>query len=333
VRAGANDVVAITLPAGSTEKAWPVPPRDIPPARCGNSTREFPTYERLTAIRPDPTLSYSWLSLSKLPPQGRPLTAAEAPGFVFGLGDKWVRRENSGRLVLVEGKTQKQITSARCGGRILRADPKTGFFLIACEEYAPVPDESSKKSAPKYRFDLYLVRPGFVRSLKADVARTGVDYAGSTRPHLFPIRPGAEGALVDFRARSLTTLPGDLQVLVTNEHQALLRRDTRLSLWSAKGEENVDVQLDSLAPLLLQGPAASAGTAMFLLEDILKAWELPGAPLAITEQGYALVPKKAALPLHLAEGPLLLMGPPRSQLTQEIAGSSSKEPAPSAPAP
>jgi hypothetical protein len=253
------------------------------------------------------------------------LVAEPAPGFVLGVGHRWVRREDSGRLVLVEGKVQKQIASARCGARILRADITSGMFLIACEEYAPKPPpKTERNSKPKYRFDLYLIRPGFVRSLHADVMRTGVDFAGPPESRLFVVRPGAEAALVDFRARKMTPLPGHLQVLVTSPTGALLRRGRKLSLWSERQEENVDIDVPALAPLLIDGSAASVDHTMFLLNDELTSWNLPAAPLAITSQGYALIPKKAATLAHAAEGPLLLLGPPSSKKQEAPPGDEAK---------
>src|SRR5690606_109875 len=157
-----------------------------------------------------------------------------------------------------------------------------------------------------YRFDLYLIRPGFVRGLNADVMRTGVDFAGPAESRLFVVRPGAEAALVDFGARKMTTLPGQLQVLLTSPTQALLRRGRRLSLWSEREEVNIDIDVPPLASLLIEGSAASVDHTMFLLGEDLVSWNLPAAPLVITSQGYALVPKKAAGLGHLPEGPLLL---------------------------
>jgi hypothetical protein len=315
--AGPSDVAAVSVPEGSTEKAWPVRASEHLPRRCGNPGRSYPVFERLSAQRPDTTLSYAWVSLARPKGKGRPRVAQEAPGFVFGLGDKWVRREDSGRLVLVEGLVQKQITSARCGGRILRADPKTGLFLVACEEYKPVfsdkTDRTEKKAPAKYRFELYLVRPGLVQGLKAEMARTGVDIPGPREPLLFPIRPGAEAALVDFRGRALSTLAGDVQILATTETQALVRRGDRLSLWSAHGEKPVEGHIPALAQVLVEGSAVALDEKMFLMDGQLETWTLPARPLAISAQGYALIPKKAPMPHHLAEGPLLLLAPPQKK--------------------
>jgi hypothetical protein len=259
-------------------------------------------------------LEVSWLEVRSLGPTQKKLAADPAPGFVMGVADRWVRREDSGRLVLVEGKVQKQISSARCGGRILRADVNSGLFLVACEEYAPKPPKNdSKKGTPKYRFDLYLIRPGFVRGLGADIMRTGVDYAGPPSQSLFVVRPGAEAALVDFRAQTMSSVPGTVQILITNRDSALLRRGNDFSLWTKGKETAVDFDASPLAPVLVVDGGASVDKTMFRLGAELTSWQLPGAPLAITEQGYALVPKKSATPGKLPEGPLLLIGPPEDE--------------------
>jgi hypothetical protein len=243
----------------------------------------------------------------------RPIAPAEAPGFVFGFRDGWVRREDSGRLLLVRGKTQEQIASAKCGARVLQADETSGLFLVACEEYTPItpPVIESSRAKPKYRFDLYLIRPGFVRSLKVDTARTGVDYHGPEHQRLIAIRPGATAALVDFKKLALIPLAGDLQVLLSSASSAVLRRGNGLHLWTPRGEENIDLKLETLDPVLTTPGSAALGKTMFALGPALRTWELPAPPIAITDQGYALVPKQAPQMGKWPTGPLLLLGPPR----------------------
>src|SRR5690606_25071814 len=115
---------------------------------------------------------------------------------------------------------------SRCGARILHADVGTGLFLASCEEYRPSPDPElerrKKKAKPKYRFDLYLLRPGLVRDLDRDMMRTGVDVGPSSRTTLIPLRPGAEPALVDFQKKRLIPLESGEAVLATSARGALL---------------------------------------------------------------------------------------------------------------
>src|SRR5690606_27989046 len=186
-----------------------------------------------------------------------------------------------------------------------------GLFLVSCEDYSPVPPKPPpKKEKPKYRFDLYLLRPGLAKGLGADTARTGVDFLGSTGDRLFPLRPGAQAALVDFGAGRLVTLEGDVQVLATGRRAALLRRGNKLSLWTKRGEEPVDAELNSLTQILTQEGAVSVGSTMFVLDDQLRTWSLPETPLMITQLGVALIAKKPPTLETWPQGPLLLLGAP-----------------------
>jgi hypothetical protein len=303
-----------TIPEGSTEKSWPVSPSQTPTLRCQAPTSEFHAFERASAYRPDRSLTHVFSLTPEAPEKVKTIQPTEAPGFVFGFRDGWVRREDSGRLLLVRGKTQEQISSEKCGARILHADEKSGLFLIACEEYTPLapPVAPGARKTPKYRFDLYLIRPGFVRSLKVDTARTGVDYHGSGDQRLLALRPGATAALVDFKKRVLLPLEGELQVVLTSASAAVLRRGNRLHLWTPKGEEPIDLKVATLDPVLTTRETAAIGKTMLALGDTLRTWELPAAPLAITDHGYALVPKRAPELGSWPTGPLLLLAPPES---------------------
>src|SRR5690606_32182910 len=173
---------------------WPVPEASgkLPEQstrRCANRSGPFAAYAQTSSYRPDPNLEMLWLESSKAlsPKNSSPgtvpptLEARPAPGFVMGFRDSWVRRLETGRLMLVKGQTQKQIASSRCGARIVHFDPETQTFLISCEEYRPVVPKrrkGDKHQAPRYRFDLNLVRPGFVRALQIEIARTGTDAKG-----------------------------------------------------------------------------------------------------------------------------------------------------------
>src|SRR5690606_30418557 len=125
-------------------------------------------YERVSAYRPDPLLRHTWARAPSGDARQSTISTAEAPGFVAPFDSGWVRREDDGRLLLVRGRVQEQIASSRCGGRILGADENAGLFLVSCEDYSPVPPKPPpKKEKPKYRFDLYLLRPGLAKGLGA----------------------------------------------------------------------------------------------------------------------------------------------------------------------
>lgn len=312
---GSRSVAAHTVAPGA---AWPVPSAPNPTLRCQTPAHPFSAYGRLGAQYPDPAVETSWLLLpagsSPLRPKQSPLGATLAPGYVMSFGDGWVRRQPTGQLLLVRGGTQKQIASERCGARILRADEASGLFLAACEEYQPAPQSSKakKKGPPKYRFDLYLLRPGFVKPLRVDVARTGVDVHGPEESPLLALRPGTQAALLDFRKRELVVFEEGVEVLATGETQALLRRGKALSLLTRSGEQPLEGEAGPLTPLLSAHHSVALGTRVFTLGQALETFVLPGAPLALSPQGYALIPKQAGSLGAWPLGPLLLVGPPQT---------------------
>ncbi|GEM_PF-1185928 len=323
VHGGVGFLSATTLAPKSTSKSWPIPLVKTAIHRCMAQGTAYPAYHRLSAYRRDRHLETTWL---KLPPADSPLTRKLrpqlAPGYVMGTNDGWVRREDSGRLLLVKNHTQKQITSARCGARIHHMNRKNGLFLVSCEEYKPIIKKRKKskrksrsRKKAKYRFDLYLVRPGFVRNLHGDVARTGVDILGNSADVLLPLRPGANAALVDFSRRTLITLSPSTYVLSTGRSHALVRRGENLFLWSRTGEQRVHVQLDPLAKVLSAGRAIALDSQVFLLGDDLTSWRLERPPLALSQAGYALVPEKWGNLNRWVHGPLRLVPPPASTKT------------------
>lgn len=321
-----SSLSAVTVRNDSSD-FWPVPKRSTPPRRCRATSHPFSAFGKISAFRPDPSLETLWLDLSpaKIPLEQELLyQATPAPGFVMAVSDSWVRRLDNGRLLLVRDGTQKQIASAKCGARILHVDEESGLFLIACEEYTPVVVKNSKetnKGPTKYRFDLHLVQPGFVRGLRADVARTGVDLRGQQQTNLFPLRPGAEAALVDFKARKLWPLESPTLVLATSGIHALLREQNTLSLWTSGKQEQLEFKAQALSLILSAGPTVAVEERVYLLGETLKSWSLPAPPLAITREGYALVPQHAVTSESWPIGPFVLLGPPVENDTRESATS------------
>ena len=294
---------ARTVAAGTRPAAWPAPLREVPEWRCGAPYRPFSVYPKLSAYRPDQAVGALWAHLPKK--KINPIVLESAPGFVFGFQQGWVRREDSGRLLYVSAKTQRQIASERCGARVLGADEKTGLFLISCEHYAPVEQERKSKAAPQHRFELYLVKPGYVRSLHADVARTGVDILGVQGPRRVPLRPGATPALVDWDARRLIELPDDAFVLSSGPAGTLLRQGTQLRLWHPERVTTLPQPIDELDPVLVQGASVAVGDWVYHLGEKLTQTRLPHAPLWISPQGHALVASRPGSPKTWPEGPFL----------------------------
>lgn len=322
VEAGIGYATFTTLAEQSTERAWPSPASETPVHRCSSSASVYPAFSRLSSYHPDSEQEVAWLTLPPFSAEGSaesersesPWQAEPVPGFVMASGSSWVRRLDSGRLMLVRGRTQRQLASERCGARILHGYGPLDTFLIACEEYEPVAKANRKlgRREPKYRFDLHLVRPGYVRSLNADVAKTGVDVKGQPLVRWFPIRPGASAALVDFQQAQLVELGAEARVIAVGAGGALIRRGDAVSLFLGADhpEENVDLRVADLDPVLTRGSVAVLGNRAFSLNNGLSAWRLPRAPLAISEDGHALIANEPAASDRWPRGPLLFIGPP-----------------------
>lgn len=293
-------------------RAWPVPRANQAARRCALSGARFSAYTSLS----EPNAAFK-RRVSLVGPQRE--RVEEAPGFVFAFGSGWVRREGDGRLLLVQGRVQKQIASSRCGARILHADSSRGLFLAACEEYRPAPAPSpqkpgARKKPPALRFPLYLLAPGYVRELELDAMRTGVDVppaprAPGEKPQRFvPLRPGTETVLVDFEARRPVPQSSDTFVLQSLGDSALLRRGERLFRWTAKGETALTLPWLRLTPTWLSGPWFAQG-------ELLIDWlDDQSSPLPSHEL-WGLAPSGALVSVH-AEGERSLVrltpGPPRA---------------------
>jgi len=318
----------VALPPGSTTRYWPAGTHKLPPQRCVNRGQRFDAFGRLSALRPDPFISHHFLYLPgpaarETSAKNAPTSSAfePAPGFVFGFQDGWVRRLDDGRLMLVRGKTQKQITSARCGGRILHADEASGRFVVACEEYQPsAPVEPPRKTAankrppppPKYRFELYALKPGHVVNLHADIGRTGVDVHGRNVARFLPLRPGAAAALVDLKQARLHVLEGEAKILGQGHAGVLIRRGNALTLWPGPTQPELPLEhrAETWAQVLENGAIVAVAGRMFDLNIPHRTWTVPEPPLAITETGHALYARRAPQWGVWADGPFILIPPP-----------------------
>jgi hypothetical protein len=220
--------------------------------------------------------------------------------------------------MLVKGQTQQQIASSRCGARIVERDPVTQTFLVSCEGYEPVPPAKKKgeKPAPRYRFDLNLVRPGFVRALQVEIARTGIDAQNTTHATLFPVRPGADSGLVDFHNQRFWPLDGAPLILATSDSSALLQRQNKYALWKNGSEQSLQLKTPALATVLQAGSTVSIGNEVLRLTPEFTRWTLPAPPLALTTEGAALVPQNEARPNTWPPGPFVLFGPEGSDQEQ-----------------
>ncbi len=289
---------------------WTLPLRSEPIRRCERSAR-FSTWPGRGG---DVTHQ---LASAKDP------TPRVVPGFVMAFGDGWVRREGDGRLLLVRNGTQKQIASSRCGARVLHADPERGLFLIACEHYRPdgkpEEDEQSsrrrRKKPPKTRFDLYLVAPGYVRDLEADVALTGIDQPPGQAPRLLPIRPGARTVLVDFEKRRTVDRDPNDRVVATHGSKVLVRRGGHLTLFDVDTNRSVELgrSVTPYPEILVRGRYAFVTPYLVDLETERVAQHDGVSPLGLTSGGRLITPAQHASHGEWPVGPLSFTDLPLSK--------------------
>jgi hypothetical protein len=309
--------VTTSTAAGSKGPGWPVRSWSEPTLRCARST--YDAFTRVSGPLRDPTLTHTLVRRSQ--------TSAEpAPGFVMATNGSWVRREDDGRLLLVQGKQQRQLASASCGGRILGADPRTGWFLISCEEYRPIKGEAPKPSPkkkpppPKTRFPVYLLKPGVVRDVDLEIMRFGVDVPPVPGQRFTAVRSEAGLLLVDFakgRAELLGT--GD-RLLLTTGTDVLLASSGKIVRW-ADGKRQELGPMGALTPIVASaaggaGPSALAVGPVLYVQRTYEsgaagaaptgAWEsktLARTPLALGA-GFALVPAAEGTVSRWARGPV-----------------------------
>jgi len=306
----AGDTFVITTSTSSTALAssatskgshWPVRASTQRQLRCTRAT--FDAFPRVSGPARDPTLGYALL------PRGA--TALQpAPGFVMAVGGGWMRREDDGRLLLVQGKQQRQLASARCGGRILGADATSGWFLVSCEEYRPVKrDEPKSKGSkkrpppPKIRFPLYLLKPGVVRDLDVEIMRSGVDVPPRPEVRFLAVRSEAGLLLVDLGKGKTELLPTSDRVLLANETEVLLASSGRL-VRSAGGQRQELGPLRDLDAIVTSAHGVSVGSSVYFRTGT--TWQssrVERPPLALGDE-FALVPAREPTTARWANAPL-----------------------------
>lgn len=333
ISAEADTFVITTAQEGSKGPNWPVRAWSQPNLRCTRGT--FDAFSRLSGPLRDPTLSHSLLGPADKAP--RP-----APGFVMATPGGWIRREDDGRLVAVQGKQQRQLASARCGGRIVAASATAGWYLVSCEEYRPIkasappPKATKKRSAPpKLRFPLYLLKPGVVRDLDAELMRFGVDVPEPTDARYVALRVEKGLLLVDFALGRAELLDPAERVLLTTEREAILSRNGKLVRYAAGQRQELGDLREFDAVLTFRAPASAllvepagelasieaavgvGSTAYWRRTSADKAnvWEahvLPSVPLAFTARG-ALVPTGAGTAGRWPRGSVSVVAAPKSR--------------------
>jgi hypothetical protein len=293
-------------PARAGNYQWPAPPRAHPVRRC----------------RGPLSRAGAWAGrggeVTTLLASTDDLVPHASPGFVMPLRGGWLRRERNGRLLLVRGGTQKQVASERCGARVLHADTERDLFLISCEHYAldkPKVEErkgTKRKSAPpKFRFELYLVAPGFVKDLEADLPATNHDHESSGPADLVPLRPGARSVLIDLERRRLLELLPDDRIVSVHGPRALVRRGSKLVLFDATTgkEQELAGRIATFPTLRARGAYAFVEPYLVDLTSGLVSQDPTSTPMLVTSTGRLLVPATPASAEEWARGPLRWIEP------------------------
>jgi hypothetical protein len=323
---GSRFVLASVTPNGGSGGAsaskspnWPVRPWSEPSLRCIRGT--FDAFTRISGPLRDPALSHALVPATNGSTKAK-LALEPAPGFVMAVENGWVRREDSGRLLLVEGKQQRQLASARCGGRIFGADNQSGWFLISCEGYRPVkreePKPTSKKRPPppKVRFPLYLLKPGVVRDLDLELMRVGVDVPPVPGQRFIAVRAETGLLLVDIDKGKADLLPSADRLLLTTESDVLLASGGKLVRWQ-DGKHSELGRIRAFDPVVTGTGALAIGGTVYVQNGT--HWEtavLPRAPVALTP-GFALVPAKEATAKRWPGGPVEVVRIGTGQVPQE----------------
>ncbi len=278
-------------PSGS----WTIPPAARPESRCERPPHVYDAYAK--ASEPNAT----FLKKVELWRRRDPKAAFEpAPGFLMTLGADWIRREDDGRLVLVSGKVQKQLTSSKCGARVRFADGPRKLLLVACEQYRPRPDPEAKKSKtkpkkPQYLFPLYLIGPGLVRELGAEDARASYDLEPGPSlpwsPELISLTASGAPLIVDLKGRKPWLLRDKERFMTSVGRSALLREGSsikaiQLGPSDVRNEEKLLELSSPFSPLWVAGPYLSVERT--LLHPVHGARPLENAPIAITPEGDVL---------------------------------------------
>jgi hypothetical protein len=300
------------LDGGEPGARWPVPRASAPELRCQKPAAGFAAYPELS----DPLARYRRAVL--LVDLDHPTEPAPAPGFVMSFGKRWVRRSPEGRLLLVDGKVQKQIASERCGGRIRHADLKTSLFIVTCEHFIPEPAPSSdpkktqSKTKPEFRFATYLLAPSYVQELPVMLPRIGFDVgpnADEPDARFVPVSDGTINYVVDLKARSVSQLDAAARFLTSAGDHAILLKDGRVVDFDGAPRTHAQQKtplpgrkIDALSPVLIRGSFVHAEGTLY--HPLYFPKPSPGQVVSLTPLG-ATVKAEGPVGSKLT-GPLLI---------------------------
>jgi hypothetical protein len=158
------------------------------------------------------------------------------------------------------------------------------------------------------------VGEGYRSDLKVTVEARASDAFPRFPQRLFPLYPGAQALLVDFETRRTTALDSGETVILVSDTRVLTRRNNSLSIRDiASGSvKPLPGQLAELGDVLHQPPMSYVTPLIADLSNSEIIGALPNGvrPLALANDGRALIPARSADAANLAMGPLVWTSAP-----------------------
>lgn len=282
---------------GNGRLEWPTPRLVVNDAQCATTNTRFPV----------------WLPRGDVP---RPRLARpngthfeDVPGFVTVLGDGFVIRERSERLVWRAAASASdadagtaardmELVPAACAGRIVYADAAREALVVGC-------------SAAGARWPLRLAARGYSAELGIDLAPAELLRPCEATPRLLALYPGRESVLLDLERRVLVPLQAGDLVLCTHGRTALVQRAGELWTFDVESGARTFLKGDLAAQpdVLLSSPAVYVAPWVVDVREgkVLGRYDAPRPPLALAESGQLLVWAAAKAPgngADLPRGPL-----------------------------
>ncbi len=281
---------------GNGRLEWPTARLSANDAQCATANSRFPV-----------SLPRGDVPRTRLAPANG-TRFEEAPGFVAILGDGFVLRERSERLVwraaaeagegdagARSGAREIELAPAACAARIVYVDAARETLVVGC-------------SSAGARWPLRLVARGYAAELGIDLAPTERLRPCEATPRLLALYPGQDTVLLDLERRVLVPLAAGDLVLCTHGKSALLQRAREL--WTFDVESNVRAflagNLAAQPDVLLSSPAVYVTPWVVDVRQgkVLGRFDAARPPLALAHSGRLLVWSSANPQANGADLPL-----------------------------
>jgi hypothetical protein len=226
----------------------------------------------------------------------------DVDGFVMTVGGAVVTRDASGVLTMsLPNGEHRRISSEKCAGKVLHADAETEAIVFGCA------------SAYAARRDMYVRTATGRKRLGFDLAPFELDSRFAGRPSWLALYPRNDTVLLHLA--TMTVYPAEVgtRVLATYGTHALAELDGHFRFLSlqdpdARKTKLIQRQLEDKRPpvtdILLLGRFAAIGAQLFDLHELKALGSFERPPLALSSDGYGLVPAASPEMRALSTGPL-----------------------------